>query len=93
MADEVLGNIVAELRRRGNFGGFREERVQSLLEEMWNEVEYALKGLRKSAGQLEDCSDSKGMQSVLNGSTLNIFWGRQVSYASSVLQNLLTTFV
>ena len=46
MVDEVSGNIVVELRKRENFGGFREERGQLLLEEMCNEVEYALKALR-----------------------------------------------
>ena len=52
MADEVSGNIVADLRKRGKFGGFIEERMQSLLEEMWNKVEYALNDSRKEAGQL-----------------------------------------
>ena len=44
MADEVSGNIIAELRKRGNFGGFGEERKQAVLEGMWNKVEYDLKG-------------------------------------------------
>ena len=43
MADEVLWNIVIELRKRGTFDGFSEERKQSLIELMWNKVEYALK--------------------------------------------------
>ena len=43
MEDEVSGNIVAELRKRGKFGGFSEEKMQSLLEGMWNKAEYALK--------------------------------------------------
>ena len=60
MSDEVLGNIVPELRKRGNFGGFSEERMQSVLERMWNKVDYALKDSRKMAGQLEECSDSEG---------------------------------
>ena len=61
MSDEVSGNIVPELRKRGNFGGFSEERMQSVLEEMWNKVEYDLKDPRKMAGQLEECSDSEEM--------------------------------
>ena len=43
IADEVSGNIVAELRNRGTYGGFCEEMMQYLLEVMWNTVEYALK--------------------------------------------------
>ena len=50
MADEVSWNIVAELRKRGTFGGFNEERMQSLLEIIWNKVEYALKDSKKAAG-------------------------------------------
>ena len=66
MVDEVSGNIVAELRNIGTFGGFSEESMQLVLEGMWNTVDYALKDSRKMAGQLEECSDSKVMQSVLN---------------------------
>ena len=51
MTDEVSGNIVVELRKREIFGSFSEERVQSLLEVMWNKVEYYLKVSRKAAGQ------------------------------------------
>ena len=43
MLDEVLGDIVPDLRKRVTFGGFSEERMQSLLEGMWNKVEHALK--------------------------------------------------
>ena len=57
--DEVSGNIIAELRKRGTFGGFSEERMQSLLEGMWNKIEYDLKDSQELAGQLEECSDSK----------------------------------
>ena len=57
MADEELGNIVAELRKRGNFGGFGQQRMHSMLEGMWNKVEYDLKDSRNMAGQLEECSD------------------------------------
>ena len=32
MKDEVLGNIIAELRKRGTFGGFVAKRIQSVLE-------------------------------------------------------------
>ena len=76
MGGEVLENIVAELRKRGTFGGFSEERMQSFLKVMWNKLEYALKDSRKVAGKLEECSDSKGIQSVLNGMTFKYhFWG------------------
>ena len=43
MADEVSVNIVAELSKRGIFGGFIEERIQQLLEGIRNKVEYDLK--------------------------------------------------
>ena len=43
MADEVSGNILAELSKKGIFGGFSEERMQSLLGGMWNKVEYYFK--------------------------------------------------
>ena len=75
MADEVFGNIIEKLRKRGKFGGSSEERMQSVLEGMWNKVEYALKGSQKMAVQLEECSDSRVMQSVLNGMTLNFHFG------------------
>ena len=45
--DELLGNIIADLRKSGTFGGFIEERMQSLLEGMWAKVEYALKDSKK----------------------------------------------
>ena len=57
MKDDVSGSIVAELRKRGTFGGFSEHRTQSSLEGMWNKVEYALKDSRKIADQLEECYD------------------------------------
>ena len=43
MVDKVLGNIIAELRKRGTFGSFSEERMQSVLEVMWNKVDYSFK--------------------------------------------------
>ena len=73
--DELSGNIIAELRKSGTFGGFIEESMQLLLEGMWDKVEYALKDSKKSAGQLEECSDSKVIQSVFNGRTLNTIFG------------------
>ena len=78
IADEVSGNIVADLRKRGTFGSFSEERMQSLHGRIWNKVEYALKDSQKAAGQLEECSDSKVMQSLLNGRTFkyHFWWGR-----------------
>ena len=36
---------------------------------MWNKLEYALKDSPKLAGLLEECSDSKVMQNMLNGRT------------------------
>ena len=43
MSSEVSGNIVVELRKKVRFGVLSEERIQSVLEGMWNKVEYALK--------------------------------------------------
>ena len=43
LVDELSVYIISELRKRGTFGGFSEEIIQSLLEVMWNKVEYALK--------------------------------------------------
>ena len=40
-----------------------------------DKVEYDLRDSKKSAGQLEECSDSKVMQSVFNGRTLNTIFG------------------
>ena len=48
--------------------GFNGQRMQQLIEGIWNKVDYDFKYSRKAAGQLEECCDSKGMQSVLNGS-------------------------
>ena len=73
--DEVSGNIIADLRKRGLFGGFGEERMQLVLEGMRNKVEYALKDSRKMAGQVEECSDSKGLKSVLNGRSFKYHFG------------------
>ena len=75
MVDELSGNIIAELGKSGTFGGFIEESMQLLLEGMWDKVEYALKDSKISAGQLEECSDSKVMQSVFNGRNLNTIFG------------------
>ena len=66
MTDEVPGNLVAELRKRGTFGGFSEEKMQSLIELMWYKAEYTLKNPQEAADQLEYCSDSKLLQSLLN---------------------------
>ena len=75
MADEVLGNVFAELRKRGDFGGFSEERMQLVLEVMGDKVDYALKDSLKMAGQLEDFSDSKVIQILLNGRTFKYTFG------------------
>ena len=48
MAYEGSRNTIAELRKRGRFGIFSEERIQCFLEGMWNKVEYALKDSQKS---------------------------------------------
>ena len=42
VSDEVLGDIVAALRKRGTFGGISEERMQSVPEGVWNKVECSL---------------------------------------------------
>ena len=75
MVDELSGNIIAELSKSGTFGGFIEESMHLLLEEMWDKVEYALKDSKKPAGRLEECSDSKVMQIVFNGRILNTIFG------------------
>ena len=75
MVDELSGNIIAELSKSGTFGGFVEESMQFFLEGMWDRVEYALKESKKSAGQLEECSDSKVMHIVFNGRNLNNVFG------------------
>ena len=59
MADEVSGNIIAYLMKRGTFGSFSTDMMKSLLEGTWNKVEYGLKDKRNTAGQLEECFDSK----------------------------------
>ena len=47
-----------------------------MIEGIWNKVDYDFKYSRKAAGQLEECCDSKGMQSVLDGRTFKYhFWG------------------
>ena len=49
--------------------------MQSVLEGMCNKVEYGSKYPQKMAGQLEECSDSKRMQIVLNGRTCKYNFG------------------
>ena len=66
MVDKVLGNIIAESRKRVTFGGLVSRRGSCFFAGMWNRVEYVLKDSKKAVGQLEVCSDSKEMQSVLN---------------------------
>ena len=87
MEDKVTGNTVAELRKRAASGSFSEEMMQSVLKDMCNKVEYALKDSRKIASQLEECSNSKLNENVLNGKTFKYHfgWGGRSSYASSVL--------
>ena len=54
MVDEVSGNIISELRKIGTFGGFSEDRMQSLLEVMRNKIYYNFKDSQKLAGELEE---------------------------------------
>ena len=61
MAYDIWGNVIVELTKIGKFGIFSEERMQSLIEGMCNNVDYDLKDSRKAIGQLEECSDSKVM--------------------------------
>ena len=75
MSDKASGNIFAELRKRGTFRGFSEERMNLMLEVIWNKVEYALKDSRKMEGQVEECSDSKGMKIVLIVRTFKYIFG------------------
>ena len=49
--------------------------MQSVHEGMWNKVEYSLMDSQKMTCQLEDYSNSKGMQSVLNGTTFKYNFG------------------
>ena len=49
--------------------------MQSLPEVMWNKVEHTLKDSQKPVGQLEECSDSKVMQSLLNVRTFQYHFG------------------
>ena len=49
--------------------------MELVLGGMWNKVEYALKDSQKTAGQLEECSYSKGIQSVLSGRTFKYHFG------------------
>ena len=69
LADELSNNNIAELNKRGTFGGFIDEKMQSVIEEIRSKVEYDLNYSRKTAGRLEQCSYSKGVQSGLNGRT------------------------
>ena len=91
--DELSGNIIAELMKRLIFGGFIKERMQLLLEGIWDKVEYDLKDSKISAGQMEECSDSKAMQSVFNGRTLNTIFGYVgfICFLNTI--HLLTAFV
>ena len=78
MADKESGNIVAELRKRGTFGSFSEDRIQLLLEVIWNKVENDLNYSRKDSGKLEECFDSKLIQSVLSGKSFSYHLGELV---------------
>ena len=48
MVDEVSENIVAELSKRGIFGGFSEQKMYQLHEGMLNTVDYDLKDSQKN---------------------------------------------
>ena len=64
-----------------------------MLERMWYKVEYALKDSPKMADQLENCYDSKGVQSGLNGRNLDIILGEVgcICFFSPI--HFLTAFV
>ena len=47
MTDELLGNIIADSSKRVIFDSFSEERMQLVLEVMWNKVYYDLKFYKK----------------------------------------------
>ena len=49
--------------------------MQSVLRVMWNKVERTLKDSQKISGRLEECSDSKGIKSELNGRTFKYYFG------------------
>ena len=59
---------------------------------MWIAVEYALKDSQKMAGQLEECSDSKGVQSGLNGRTFKCHFGGGMFHMLSQFYTFLTSF-
>ena len=67
--------------------------MQSELGGMWNKVEYALKDSLKVAGQLEECYDSKGMQSLLSGRTFKYNFGEVGFICLLSPINFLTAFV
>ena len=52
LADEVLRNIVSESWKRQSIRGFNEGRIQSLLEGIWNKLEYDFNYLLKASSQL-----------------------------------------
>ena len=93
MADEVLENTVEALMKRGTFGVFREEWMQLVLEGMWNTVEYALKDSRKMTDQLEECSDSKRMKSVLKENPFKHHFGEVYFICFRSPMNFLIAFV
>ena len=41
----------------------------------WNKVEHALKDSKELTGKSEECSDSKGIKSVLNGRAFKYSFG------------------
>ena len=67
--------------------------MQSMLEGMWNKLEYELKNSKKLTGQLEECSYSRVIHSVLNGRTFKYILGKVgfICFLSPV--NFLTAFV
>ena len=50
MVDEVSGDIIKWLIKRGPFGGFSEDRMHLFIGGVWNKVEYDLKDSTKLAG-------------------------------------------
>ena len=67
--------------------------MQSVLEGIWNNLEYVLKDSQKMAGQLEECSGSKVMETMLNGRTFRCHFGEVgfIYFLSSI--NFLMVFV
>ena len=67
MVDDVLGILLHSWGREEHLAVLVRRWFIRCLKTMWNKAEYVLKDSQKAAGQLEECYDPKGMQSLLNG--------------------------